>query len=115
MLESFNILLYSTHNNWELSIENYRRWENPVVKRDDLDSGNKEIIYFKNNSYIFNYEVFDDDLSLNTRVCVNYHNKTISEWTWISLAELSFGTNFSRHAYSSIVLIFEFQTGYPVF
>ena len=41
-----------------------RPWENPVVKCDDLESGHNEIISIalKNTSYLFIFDVFDDDL-----------------------------------------------------
>ena len=43
---------------------NYRPWEIPVVRCDDLESGHNEIIsiVLKNTSYLFIFDVFDDDL-----------------------------------------------------
>jgi len=43
---------------------NYGPWENLVVKCDDLKSGHNEIILIllKNTSYLFIFDVFDDDL-----------------------------------------------------
>jgi len=68
------MLLYSTLSNDSCQFQlydiikckflNYRPWENPVVKRDDLESGHNEIIstVLKNTSYLFIFDVFDDDL-----------------------------------------------------
>ena len=43
---------------------NYRPWEISVVKGDDLESGHNEIIsiVLKNTSYLFIFNVFNDDL-----------------------------------------------------